>query len=104
MKTSYYSNNFKDFIQEPKESILGKLNSSFNLQNLNIKQTNAWEYQIDILKSSLKNISSGEIYFEFSIPRMGKRADNILIIGGLIYILEFKVGSKEYDRIYKSSC
>lgn len=98
MKRSYYSNSIKNFLNEPQESILGKLNSSYNLENLKLKQNNAWEIQIQILKKGLNNFTTGKIYFEFSIPRMGKRADNILIIDGLIFILEFKVGSKTFDQ------
>ena len=98
MKRSFYSNNVKDFLSEPSESILGKLNSAYNLENLKLKQNNAWESQIQILKNGLKEFERGRIYFEFSIPRMGKRADNILLIDDLIFIIEFKVGSKKYDQ------
>ena len=98
MRRSYYSNTILNFINESNKSILGKLNSSYNLENLNIKQTKAWEEQILILKEILITFKSGKIYFEFCIPRMGKRADNILIIDGLIFILEFKIGSKSFDK------
>ncbi len=98
MIKTYYSNNVIEFVQEQNTSILGKLNSAYNLENLNIKQTHAWEEQIKILKENLKDLKKGKIYFEFSIPRMGKRADNILVIDGLIFILEFKVGSATYDN------
>lgn len=98
MNRSYYSNSIKDFLTEPKESILGKLNRAYNLESLKLKQNNAWEKQIEILKDGLCGFKRGAIYFEFSIPRMGKRADNILVIDGLIFVLEFKVGSKEYDQ------
>lgn len=99
MKRSYYSNTIQNFLSEPQDSILGKLNSSYNLENLKLKQNNAWEIQIQLLKQGLNNFTTGRIYFEFSIPRMGKRADNIIIIGGLIFILEFKVGSNKYDQL-----
>ena len=34
------------------------------------------------------------ILFEYSIPRMGKRVDAVLLLGGLVFVLEFKVGEK----------
>ncbi|MTI89250.1 MAG: DUF2075 domain-containing protein [Balneolaceae bacterium] len=40
----------------------------------------------------------GEIYFEFSIPRMGRRVDVILIIRDVIFVIEFKVGESSYLR------
>ena len=38
----------------------------------------------------------GSIFFEYSIPRMGKRIDVVLIIKNVIFVLEFKVGEKEF--------
>ena len=48
------------------------------------------------------------VYFEFSIPRMGRRIDVVLIIKNVIFILEFKVGEEEYllsavDQVYDYS-
>ena len=47
----------------------------------------------------------GEILFEYSIPRMGKRIDVVLLIKHVIFVLEFKVGEKEFtsyaiDQVY----
>ena len=61
-------------------------------------QKNAWIKQIRILKEALIGLDKGKIYFEFSIPRMGKRVDNVLIISDLIFVLEFKVGDTEYQK------
>lgn len=36
------------------------------------------------------------IFFEYSIPRMGKRIDAVLLIDGIVFVVEFKVGSKEF--------
>jgi DUF2075 family protein len=60
-----------------------------------MNQNKSWERQIEILKKSLVGLS-GLIYFEFSIPRMGKRVDCILIIRNIVFVVEFKVGEKEY--------
>ena len=35
---------------------------------------------------------------EFLIPRMGRRADLIILLSGLIFVVEYKVGSKSFDR------
>jgi len=61
------------------------------------QQKNAWLKQIDFLKNSLKDIE-GSIYFEFTIPRMGKRVDNILIANNFIFVIEFKVGDSHYTK------
>lgn len=97
MTRSYYSNTISDFLNDDNDKILGQLirNHDFAAENL---QRNAWIKQIEILKSELSDFKHGQIYFEFSIPRMGKRVDNILIIDDFIFVVEFKVGDTEYQK------
>jgi hypothetical protein len=97
MTRSYYSNSISDFLKEDETKILGQLSLNHNhaLEDL---QKNAWIKQISILKETLKIFEKGQIYFEFSIPRMGKRVDNVLIINDLIFVLEFKVGENHYPK------
>src|SRR5205807_4131981 len=40
---------------------------------------------------------SGAIFFEFSIPRMGRRVDVVLLIEGIVFVIEFKIGSRMFD-------
>jgi len=84
-------------LTDDSDKILGQLlrNHDFAAENL---QRNAWIKQIEILKSELTPFKNGQIYFEFSIPRMGKRVDNILIIDDFIFVIEFKVGDTEYQK------
>ncbi len=97
MTRSYYSNSISDFLRDDETRILGQLSLHHNhaLEDL---QKNAWVKQITILKDTLQTINKGQIYFEFSIPRMGKRVDNVLIINDLIFVLEFKVGDNQYQK------
>ena len=37
----------------------------------------------------------GHIIFEYDIPRLGKRIDVVLLLRGIIFCLEFKVGQKD---------
>lgn len=97
MNRSYYSDTISNFINEDSSSVLGKLNAGYTLENLNIKQSRAWAAQIELLKSSLSELGDERILFEFSIPRMGKRADNIIVLGDHILVIEFKIGSDTYD-------
>ena len=100
MNRSYYSNSIEEFIKEDGNSIYGKISGNYDLNKLTIQQSNAWKKQIEILKQSISSFS-GKIYFEFTIPRMGKRVDNILIIDNCIFVLEFKIGSDIYDKSAK---
>lgn len=97
MTRGYYSNTISDFLNDDSDKILGQLtrNHGFAADPL---QRNAWIKQIEILKVALSTFKNGHIYFEFSIPRMGKRVDNILIIEDFIFVVEFKVGDTEYQK------
>jgi hypothetical protein len=101
MNRAYYSNFIKDFIVEDSKTIYGEISGEYDLNKLSIQQSNAWKSQIEILKETI-SVFSGTIYFEFTIPRMGKRVDNILIIDNCIFVLEFKIGSKVYDKYAKN--
>ena len=67
--------------------------------NSTIEQNKSWECQIPILKQSL-NGYKGIIFFEFSIPRMGKRVDTLLIIDNIVFVIEFKVGEKKFHQYH----
>ncbi|MBZ4036372.1 DUF2075 domain-containing protein [Flavobacterium sp. 17A] len=97
MNRFYYSSLISEFITKDNDSICGTIVKSDLHSELKRQQTNAWLSQIPILKKGLANFT-GKIYFEFTIPRMGKRVDNILIISNCIFVIEFKIGSKKYDK------
>jgi len=96
LQVSYYQDSIKSFLVTSPANILGKLTQE-NKFALEGTQRDAWVSQIEILKDELTEIDRGSIFFEFSIPRMGKRADVVLLVNGIIYVVEFKVGSKSFD-------
>lgn len=40
----------------------------------------------------------GSVYFEYNIPRMGRRADVIVLIDGIVFVLEFKTLEQKFTR------
>jgi len=100
MNRAYYAALLSDFINEDSDSVYGKISGQYDLNKLVIQQSNAWKNQITLLKNALKHFT-GKLYFEFTIPRMGKRVDNIVIINNCIFIIEFKIGSAVYDSYAK---
>ena len=96
MKRSYFSSSINDFTKIHENEILGELTSSETIFDITPKTTYAWQEEISLLQNSLEAFD-GYIHFEFVIPRMGKRADVLLVIKNVIFIIEFKVGSKKYD-------
>ncbi|WP_457593282.1 DUF2075 domain-containing protein [Hydrogenimonas sp.] len=101
MQRAYYKNSINNFIDDSENNILGSLSLHHNyaLEDL---QKNAWLSQIKILKDTFQNdYRDGQIFFEFLIPRMGKRVDNIVIIKNIVFVIEFKIGSTYYDNYAK---
>lgn len=94
MNRSFYSDSISSFLQTTSDQILGVLAQS-NEFSLETTQRESWVQEIQILKLVLKNYK-GKIFFEYSIPRMGRRIDVVLIIKNVIFVLEFKVGEKEF--------
>ena len=95
LKRSYYSANYQKFIQDTPEQILGELLVNDPYSTLET-QKNAWRQQVEILQKELMNIPIDRILFEYTIPRMGRRVDNVLFYKGVVYVLEFKVGEDTY--------
>jgi hypothetical protein len=96
MKRHYYSDIISSFCITPAQQILGELslNNEFSSEKT---QTDSWLFQIELLQKILDEFE-GSIFFEYSIPRMGKRIDVVLVINNAIFILEFKVGEKAFPQ------
>ena len=96
MSRYLYKDTFENFINESDDSIYGKIVDNSENSNESIQQLNTWKEEIKILDEALFGIGDGTVAFEYTIPRIGSRVDNVLIYKGMIYLLEFKVGETEY--------
>ncbi len=97
---AYYDSTISNFCSGSGSEILGQLAEKHGFA-LEIQQRIAWQEQINLLQDDLRSLHKGHIYFEFSIPRMGKRADVVLLISGIVFVIEFKVGASAFDRAAK---
>ncbi len=91
-----YRSDFKSFIESDPYSILGRIHDAFHGQALTTTDE-AWNSEINLLQSVLVpwKDEDAEIIFEYNIPRLGKRIDAVLLLRGIIFCLEFKVGQKD---------
>jgi len=94
MRREYYSDTITDFIKSSPNEIIGKLVQSNDFA-LEQTQRDAWLAEINILQKTL-HLYQGSIYFEYSIPRMGRRIDVVMVTGSTIFVLEFKVGENKF--------
>jgi hypothetical protein len=95
MQRAYYSASIDDFLTASPLEILGTLLASSGGSTTEHTQRDAWLEQIRLLKDVLIG-HHGKIFFEYSIPRIGNRVDTVLLIGPVIFVLEFKVGEREF--------
>lgn len=96
MNREYYADSISGFLSTSADEILGKLTQGSGF-SVDINQRDAWIEEIEILKQVLPPYAGG-IHFEYSIPRMGERIDVLLVIGPVIFVLEFKTGAREFTR------
>ena len=93
---AWYGSSIEEFHRLSFENILGTLttNSEFAVEPT---QRDAWLEQIIVLNRELVGIA-GDLFLEFNIPRMGKRIDAVVIVGPVVFAIEFKVGADTFDR------
>lgn len=92
-----YEKSIPEFLEESNESIFGEINSNYRFYETIKDQKDAWKSQINILKEQLSQFDTGTIIFEYKIPRMGSFIDNVILLNGLIFIIEFKVGETKHE-------
>ena len=93
---AYYADVIENFLDCSSDEILGSLarTSAFSIE---ASQRDAWIEQIKVLRVSLAPYRGhGKVYFEYAVPRLGKRIDVLILIGHVIFIIEFKVGEKSF--------
>ena len=93
MSRCLYNSSFKTFLNTDDSSIFGSLCDNYHGEALTTTRE-AWKSEITIMKNVLSDYAdkNGEIIFEYDIPRLGKRVDVVLLLGGIVFCLEFKVG------------
>jgi hypothetical protein len=96
MSRAYYAESISTFLASETDAILGVLGrgGTFAIEST---QRDAWLGQITILQTALAGTSGrGSIYFEYAVPRLGKRIDVLLLLDHVVFVLEFKVGEREF--------
>jgi hypothetical protein len=94
MNRAYYSDSIATFISTKQNDIIGTISLCSEFADVPLQKA-AWAEDIKILQNVIASFS-GSIYLEYSIPRMGKRIDALLVINHLLFVLEFKIGEEGY--------
>lgn len=91
-----YAAMFSEFLSKEPLAVLGTLHNNYHGDALTTTDE-AWMGEIELMQQVLEpwREEQGQIIFEYDIPRLGKRIDVVLLLRGMIFCLEFKVGKKE---------
>ena len=91
---------YLDFLAQDEETILGEL-LAHAAGDVELTQRNAWQAQVAALKSldlPLPTSASAIIYFELTVPRLGRRVDVVIIAAHALFVIEFKVGESTFHQ------
>ena len=93
-----YHSSFHKFLHEDPSSIYSSIRKQYHGGSYDTTD-DAWDGEIEILQRVLLpwENENAHIIFEYDIPRLGKRIDVVLLLRGLIFCLEFKVGKKKEE-------
>ena len=91
-----FHSDFLSFLSQSTDSVFGMLCDSYHGDALTTTRE-AWKSEIKIMKGVLSALpdQTGQIIFEYDIPRLGKRIDVVLLYRGIVFCLEFKVGESK---------
>ena len=93
----FYKSTLSDFINLSTDAIFGQMSRADEMDTA-ATQKYAWEQEIAIMKKVLVPFKDEEawILFEYSIPRLGKRVDVVVLLRERIFVIEFKAGETEF--------
>lgn len=97
MNRAYLSLRTHDVATFSDNELFGRLASHLPFA-LEPEQRAAWDFQIQHLRELARELPDAHAFMEFLIPRMGRRADLILLVNGIVFVIEYKLGARQFDR------
>jgi hypothetical protein len=96
IKRWFYGESLAQFLEQAPETVLGYLTKESH--SVESAQRNAWLEQVNILQNTLARYdANARIYFEYVIPRLGKRIDCVILLKQVLFVVEFKIGEREFS-------
>ena len=95
----FYQADIATFLAEGTNSIFGKMSRADEMDTASTQKF-AWEQEITIMKDVLAPYANdqAQIIFEYTIPRLGKRIDVVVLLRERVFVIEFKTGEEEYNH------
>lgn len=94
----FYGASISDFVHSLSSEVYGQISMQSPYSD-NPETKASWLSEIEVLQDALKSYDGrGSIFMEYNIPRMGRRADVIILIDGLVFVLEFKTAGSSFSH------
>lgn len=93
----FYQSEIAPFLSLSTDEIFGVMAQADEMDTA-ATQKFAWSQEIEIMKNILRPYAQeeGRILFEYTIPRLGKRIDVVLLLRERIFVIEFKAGEENF--------
>lgn len=93
----FYKSSISTFLKSSVNTIFGQMARADEMNTADT-QKYAWEQEIQIMKHVLQRYANerAEILFEYTIPRLGKRIDVVVLLRERVFVIEFKAGESEF--------
>ena len=93
----FYQSDVATFLSEDTNTIFGQMSRADEMDTASTQKF-AWEQEITLMKQALASYSTeqGWILFEYTIPRLGKRIDVVVLLRERIFVIEFKAGEENF--------
>ena len=93
----FYQSDIATFLAEDTNTIFGQMSRADEMDTASTQKF-AWEQEITLMKQALASYSAeqGWILFEYTIPRLGKRIDVVVLLRERIFVIEFKAGEENF--------
>ena len=93
----FYQSNIATFLSEDTNTIFGQMSRADEMDTSSTQKF-AWEQEITLMKAALASHSTeqGWILLEYTIPRLGKRIDVVVLLRERVFVIEFKAGEDNF--------
>ena len=93
----FYQSDIATFLAEDTNTIFGQMSRADEMDTASTQKF-AWEQEITLMNQALASYSTeqGWILFEYTIPRLGKRIDVVVLLQERVFVIEFKAGEENF--------
>ena len=93
----FYQSSISDFLSTSVDTIFGIMSRADEMDTMSTQKF-AWIVELETMKKALGpwKHETAKILFEYSIPRLGKRIDVVVLLRERVFVIEFKAGETEF--------